>query len=349
MIRVIGWDIGGVHTKAVALSYQAGHAMDIRAASYPFEIWRDKDALIDVLRQVTTQLRADQATAMAVTMTAELSDAFRSKREGVLFVFDRVADVFSGHPVYALDLAGKFVALDRARQRPLDFAAANWLAGALFVAQRYPNCIWLDVGSTTTDIIPIRNGQVVARGRTDTARLAAGELVYTGVLRTNPCAIISCAPVRGEMCRVSAEYFAIMGDVYLLLGHISPNEYTCPTPDGRAKTVEFARERLARLVCADGEMLSQADILALARYLHEQQVQQVTNALLQVLSRFDAGLHWPVFATGLGCFLAVESARRLGLGVVDLAPEWDLQTANVTPSLAAAFLLAQRLEDGWQG
>jgi len=347
-MRVIGWDIGGVHTKAVALSYQAGQVMNVRAVSQPFEIWRDRDALTAVLHQVAAQLGADQGTAMAVTMTAELSDAFRTKREGVLFVLDRVAQVFPGHHVYALDLAGQFVPLDQARQRPLDFAAANWLAGALFAAQRHPDCLWLDVGSTTTDIIPIRAGQVVARGRTDTARLITGELVYTGVLRTNPCAIASRIPVRGEMCRVSAEYFTIMADVYLLLGHISPDDYTCPTPDGRAKTAECARERLARLVCADAEMLNEAEVLALARYLYEQQVQQVTTALLQVLSRFDDGLLCPVVATGLGRFLAEECARRLGLEVVALAPEWGPELTMVAPSLAAAFLLAQQLEAGWQ-
>ncbi len=349
MIRVIGWDIGGVHTKAVGLSYQAGEPVDIRVVSRPYEIWRDRAALADVLREVADQLDADPSTVMAITMTAELSDAFRSKREGVLFVLERVAEAFAGHPTYALDLAGEFTIVDRARQHPLDFAAANWLAGALFVARHHPNCVWLDVGSTTTDIIPIRDGHVVARGRTDPVRLMTGELVYTGVLRTNPCAFAGRVPIKGEMCRVSSEYFTVMGDVYLLLGYITPGDYTCPTPDGRAKTAEFARERLARLACADGQMLSEPEIRALARYLYERQVQQVTDALFQLLSRFDDGLSWPVVATGLGRFLALESARRLGLQPADLAPAWDPQAVTLTPSLAAAVLLADRLEAGWQG
>jgi (4-(4-[2-(gamma-L-glutamylamino)ethyl]phenoxymethyl)furan-2-yl)methanamine synthase len=344
MIQVIGWDIGGVHTKAAALNYQGGQATDVQSASHFFEIWRDKEALSNVLRQVAAELGATQTTAMAVTMTAELSDAFRSKREGVLFVLDKVASVFAQNPIYTLDLCGHFVPLDEACQHPLDFAAANWLAGALLVAQYHRDGLWLDVGSTTTDIIPLRAGQVVARGRTDTDRLRSGELVYTGVVRTNPCAIAARVPVRGEMCRVSSEYFSITGDVYLLLGQIWADDYTCPTPDGRGKSEEFARERLARLVCADGEMLSEEDILVLARYLHEQQVEQIAEAVLQVLSRDDVESGLPVVATGLGRFLAIEAADRLGLEVVDLMPEWELRSSLTTPSLAAAFLLAQQLE-----
>ncbi len=138
--RVIGWDIGGVHTKAVALSYEAGQIRDVRAVSQPFEIWRNREFLADTLRQVATRLGTDRTTAMAITMTAELSDAFRTKREGVLFILQQVAAVMEGYPVYALDLAGRFVPLEQAKQRPLDFAAANWVAGALCVAQHHPNC-----------------------------------------------------------------------------------------------------------------------------------------------------------------------------------------------------------------
>ena len=43
-------------------------------------------------------------------------------------------------------------------------------------------------------------------------RARAGELVYTGVLRTNLAAIASRVPVRGGWCPVSSEYFAITAD-----------------------------------------------------------------------------------------------------------------------------------------
>ncbi|GFP43067.1 (4-(4-[2-(gamma-L-glutamylamino) ethyl]phenoxymethyl)furan-2-yl)methanamine synthase [Candidatus Hakubella thermalkaliphila] len=89
------------------------------------------------------------------------------------------------------------------------------------------------------------------------------------------------------MCRVSSEYFAISGDVYIILGLISESDYVCPTPDGRGKDPGSARERLARVVCADAEMLGPESIDQMAIYIMERQVQQITEALSQVLSALE--------------------------------------------------------------
>ena len=135
----------------------------------------------------------------------------------------------------------------------------------------HPDALLIDVGSTTADVIPIAGGRVAATGRNDLERLLAGELVYTGVLRTNLAAIAPRVPVRGGWCPVSSEYFAISADVHLVLGHLAPEAYDCPTPDGRPATVEFARERIARLVCADAEQLDGDEIDAIAAFLHGEQ------------------------------------------------------------------------------
>ena len=249
---------------------------------------------------------------MALTMTAELADTFRTKREGVVFVFDAIAGAFPKAPIHPLSLAGEFVPLEEARLRPLEFAADNWIAGALYVAEKYPDCILFDVGSTTTDIIPVRNGRIAAGGRTDMERLTSGELVYTGILRTNPNTIADKVPVDGRMCRTAAEYFAVMADVYLLLGFISEDEYTCPTADGRDRTPESCRERLARLVCADGEMLNAEQTLKLARYLHERQIRQLTDALFQVLSGLEDGFALPAAVAGAGVFSGFSGSAATG-------------------------------------
>ncbi len=346
VITVVGWDIGGVNVKAAWLTYERGAAQAVRTASCPYEIWRAKERLPDVLQKVLAEVTQTLPQAMAVTMTAELSDAFATKREGVLFVLDSLLATFPGCPAYALSLSGEFVPLAQARLRPLDFAAANWLATALFIARAYPNCVLVDVGSTTTDIIPILDGRVANLGRTDLERLMSGELIYTGALRTHLAAIVHSVPVRGRFCRVASEYFAISGDVHVILGHVRPEDYTCPTPDGRPPTVAWARGRLARLVCADTEMLSAAEIEAMARYVHQRQVEQIAQGLLQVLSRLADRDDLPLVATGSGAFLAVEAGQRLGLRLVDLAAQWGRERGAVAPALAAAHLLAEHMEAG---
>ena len=123
--------------------------------------------------------------------------------------------------------------MGEARARPWDVAAANWMATALAVADAYADALLIDVGSTTADVIPIAAGRVAATGHNDLERLLAGELVYTGVLRTNLAAIAPRVPIRGDWCPVASEYFAISADVHLVLGHLAPEAYDCPTPDGR--------------------------------------------------------------------------------------------------------------------
>src|SRR3954451_732701 len=242
----LAMDIGGANTKAARL-----YGSSLRTVSRPFEIWRDRDALSTVLREVAAE--AGPADAVAITMTAELSDAFRTKREGVTFVLD-AAEAALGE-VSVLTTAGELVSVATARARPWDVAAANWVATALAMARTHPDALLIDVGSTTADVVPILAGRVAATGHNDLERLMAGELVYTGVLRTNLAAIAPRVPVPGGWCPVATESFAISADVHLVLGHLSPQAYDCPTPDGRPATVAFARERIARLVCSDVEQL----------------------------------------------------------------------------------------------
>src|SRR6185437_7787389 len=96
---------------------------------------------------------------------------------------------------------------EAARQQPHDVAASNRVSIAVLVARTHADALLVDVGSTTTDIVPIAGGRVVAAGRTDPARLRSGELVYTGVLRTPVCAVIRSVPLEGGRSRVAAEHF----------------------------------------------------------------------------------------------------------------------------------------------
>lgn len=342
---MIGWDIGGVNVKACRLP-GAKPRLQVRLTSRPFEIWKDRDRLAAVLREAYDDVGAQaDSEAMAVTMSAELSDVFATKREGVLFVLDTVRRCFPRVPIYCLDIYGEFRTLEKARKHPLDFAAANWVASASWTARKYCNGILIDVGSTTTDIIPVLRGKVCARGRSDMERLMSGELVYTGALRTNLAAIVHSVPVFGRMCRVASEYFAVSGDVHLILGHIGTEDYTSTTPDNRPPTVDSARSRLARIVCADAEGLDQAEIESLARYIHQQQVLQVRSGLEQVLlARPDLRRH-PVLVCGAGGFLGREAARGLGLEIRKDRNNLDSGKSATLPCFAAAHLLTAHLRE----
>ena len=240
--------------------------------------------------------------------------------------------------VYTVD--GQFIGPEEARTRPLEVSASNWAATARLVGRLVPDAILIDIGSTSTDIIAIVGGRVEAVGRTDPARLSSGELVYTGALRTPTEALAREVPLWGGRAAVSAEGFALTGDVHLWLGRLAPEDYTVPSPDGRPATRQFAGERLARIVCGDREMLDETAIDAIARTLADAQVEVVAAALERVRQR------WPLVTTavvtGLGDFIAADAASRVGLRVMPLADRLGA-ASRTAPAVAVAWLLSDEL------
>src|SRR5262245_29495732 len=309
----VGWDIGGVNTKMARIV--DGVVTAVR--SRPYELQRDPRALAPLLVALHADGGGESSDVHAVTMTAELSQMFRTKREGVSFVLDAVEAAFPASRVDVFTVDGRFIDPAEARANPLAVAAANWAATARQVARSHPDVLLIDIGTTTTDIIPIVGGRVVAVGLTDPSRLASGELVYTGALRTPVEAIASRVPVGDGLGGVSAEGFALAGDVHVWRGDLAPEDYTYPTPDGRPATREFAGERLARVVCADREMLDDDAISAIADTIARAQVQRIAAVLSRVLARHPALRRAVV--TGLGSFIAAAAARSAGLEVMGLA------------------------------
>jgi (4-(4-[2-(gamma-L-glutamylamino)ethyl]phenoxymethyl)furan-2-yl)methanamine synthase len=331
MTGVLGWDIGGVNTKGARVA----QARVVAALAVPYELQRDPAALAPLLRRLARDVGAAAGEPHAVTMTAELSQLFRTKREGVAFVLDAVTAAFAEACVRVWTVDARWLTPAEARREPQAVAAANWAATAHLVARLVPDCVLIDVGSTTTDIVPIAGGAPRAAGTTDTERLREGELIYTGALRTPAEAIAATVPVRGRATGVSAEGFALAGDVHLWRGELASDDYSVATPDGRPATRVFAGERLARVVCADREMLDDAGIGAIADALWDAQATRIRDAVLRARARSPGAGHAVV--TGLGAFLAAEAARRAGLQVVHLSDRLG-PAARHAPAAAVALL-----------
>src|SRR5690606_5964496 len=142
---------------------------------------------------------------------------------------------------------GEFVTADEAAELPRLVASANWHALATFCGRVVPrgHGLLIDVGSTTTDLIPLHDGRVAAMGFTDLERLRSGELVYTGARRTPVCTFGTSLAVDGHLQPMAAEFFATLGDVHLVLGETAEHPDDLDTADGRPATRHYARQRLA--------------------------------------------------------------------------------------------------------
>jgi uncharacterized hydantoinase/oxoprolinase family protein len=139
---------------------------------------------------------------------------------------------------------------------------------------------------------------------------------------------------------VAAEWFAIAADAHLWLGSIRESDYTCETPDGRGRSRNESGARLARMIAADRDALTEADITAIAEAVASAQVRAIASGLRQVLKRLGERAPRLALLAGAGAFLGREAAASVGLE--SRALELDPAAARAAPAAAVGLLLAGR-------
>ncbi len=299
---MIGIDIGGANLKVVTADGTFIHYCPLWEGS----------PIPDILR--TYRSAGEKA---AVVMSGELADCFRSKSEGIGFIVDSVRDVFPGAVFYGTD-AGFH------RSAVPELAAANWLVSADYLLEHYRGSLLIDFGSTTTDIIPLVSLDSL-RGMTDLHRLQSGMLVYTGLLRTTIPAAIHEVCLSGIPTPVCPEYFACSADAHLVLGHISGNDYTSDTPDGKGKDREACLRRLSRVVCADLEEIGEEGACAIAEAFWDAQRSLIVPSVDTIRRQYGTK---EILCAGIGARLA----SRI-IGGKDLARELG-EAADALPAFA---------------
>lgn len=340
----IGWDIGGAHLKLARVD---GTGTLIEAEQFPVVLWQGMTALQQILKSLHERLDGSVA-GHALTMTGELVDAFPDRETGVNTLADLFARQFSRDPVAVYAADSGLVPILQARRYSKAVASANWHATATFVAGQCGTGVLVDIGSTTTDIVPFVDGHQTASGMSDQERLRVDELVYTGVVRTPVMAIVRRVPFRGAWQNVAAELFATMADVYRIRQELDEACDQMSTADGAGKTVDHSIRRLARMLGTDpAPDLPLQAWLDLAGFIAERQYQMIETAFMNVKSRFRNGARPVLAGAGCGRFIARRLAARHNLDYVDfpelLAPGEFLYDAAAT--CATAVSLARLLQE----
>lgn len=326
---ILGLDIGGANLKAAT--------PDRRAVSVPFALWKHPEQLPAALAALVAQF--PDAEELAVTMTGELCDCFETKRDGVNAIVDAVAACGLAR-FWSTD--GAFVSAEEAKRDHMKVAAANWHALATFAgrfALHYGGLV-IDIGSTTTDLIPLNNGVPSTYELTDQGRLEFRELVYVGIRRTPICALVSD--------RTMAELFATTQDVYVVLGRLPEAPNDRETADGRPLTRSYCLARLARMLGGDSETIAEDAIIRFATLVH--------NRVLEVLSLAIRAAYYDqhlppdletVISSGVGEFLVSHLIERELGGtpirrIISLNDELGPAVSACAPAYAVAVLAAER-------
>jgi len=324
---ILGLDIGGANTKAALIEFS--NSKIIHSFSYIeyFPFWeKNLSQIPEMFKKIIEKLikknkiTIDNVNFTSITITAELSDAFQTKREGILTIVNALGQIFEKEKMFFINNKNKFYSFDQVKSDPISVAAANWVSTSLFLGKFVPKCILIDAGSTTIDVIPILNSVPVARGKNDVERLMNSELIYTGGLRATIPSITHFVPYKDKMVRISFEKFALVSDVHRILKNISETEYINDTADNRSKTLNDCYARLARMICMDLESISIKELDEIAKYIYDKQIEMVSKDIREFMGNLDQQpLEYDqdsIFViTGLSAgFLIKEVLRRLGYG-----------------------------------
>lgn len=248
-------------------------------------MWKQPFALARTIVEMLMECPA--FCGIAVTMTGELADCFLTRTEGVAVIVEQITSCLPAHMVAIYCVDGQWRKPSQAVREPWVAAASNWHGLARWAGRFTVDCsrsLLIDIGSTTSDLIPLHNGSVALNSLTDSQRMQCGALVYTGIERSNVAGIVNHLPLYGAHCPVMNEQFATTRDVYLWLNELQDAPECVDTADGRPATRDAARYRLARLVGEDGSTLTDSDIDLIANEIHLKQAKMISTAIERVIA-----------------------------------------------------------------
>ncbi|MDP2153999.1 MAG: hydantoinase/oxoprolinase family protein [Methylotenera sp.] len=340
--RMIGWDVGGAHLKAVLMNNQ-GHVLDAKQVYCP--LWKGLNELESAIDAILLEMHAE---SHAVTMTGELADIFADRHTGVLEISQTMQRKLSAgkRDVDIEFFAGNkgFVAIDAVAQVTGDIASMNWLASVYYLAKKVPQAIFIDIGSTTTDIALVCDGKPQVQGLTDATRMQFDELVYTGVVRTPLMALAQKISFSGQLVNIAAEHFATTADVYTLTGDLSLSDNMADTADGADKNIASSARRIARMIGWDAQKAPLSAWIKLANAFKHAQLNLVRQAVLtKWSSEQDNNTSLQLIGAGAGEFLTASLAQQLGIqyrSVSDFISAESILIKNMAKVCFPAFAVA---------
>lgn len=341
---IVGWDIGGAHVKA---SVFRDNCL-VNVIQLPCPLWRGITFLEDIVDKVLSQIAAKKA-CHAVTMTGEMVDFFQGRDEGVRQILTILHAKIDAKHLYVFAGREGLLCFDNLNSSHYaHIASANWLASAVCASRVVDSALFIDIGSTTTDVLILNGGEVKSGGFSDYDRLVSGELVYTGIVRTPIATITERVYFEGNHVPLMAEIFATTADVYRLTGELQEGWDLWPTADGGKKSVVASARRLARMIGRDLQSAAWDSWIKLADSLREHQLRSIQNACIQQISRLDLNCKPLVIGAGVGCFLAIDVSSRLGLQYKDFSSALNLggeltRSSDCAPAVSVAMLLDNQL------
>lgn len=289
-IIYFGIDIGGAHLKVVGLNK---NKKVIFAKQYKCPVWRGPELIIQklkIFKNLSTK------SIMGITMTAELCDNFINRKDGVKKIIDCTQMIKCKKYYFTKNKANRF------KKKPSykDVASMNWLATAEFISSRITNALIVDFGSTTVDLISIKNKKCTNFFFDDFKRLNNSELIYTGLTRTPIFGITNKVKINKRIYNIIPEFFSNTSDLYRVLKILPDGSDLYKSADGKSKSRLNSLRRIGRSFGLDYNKFNKSLVIKLCKKLISIQLNNIYLKINEVFSKNKFSDDTPIILCGIG-------------------------------------------------
>ena len=321
-ISYIGLDIGGANLKVVGLNR---NKKIIFVEQFKCPIWRGTDVLVDKFK-IFKNLNPE--ALMGITMTGELCDNFLNREDGVKKIIGCTQKIKCLKYFFTNNK-------DRFKKKPShkQVASMNWLATAEFISKKITNGLIVDFGSTTIDLILIKNKKCANIFFDDFNRINNSELIYTGCTRTPIFGITNQVILKKKIYNIIPEFFSNTADLYRAIKILPDDLDLYESADGKNKSRTNSLRRVARNFGLDYNTGNKSLILKLCKKLISIQLNNLHLIINKIFSKNNFfNKTTPIILCGIG-----KSIIKLGKQKYNFVNFEDLLYVNSKKNTCASY------------
>ena len=343
MKKILGWDIGGAHLKLCVVE---NNKRFLKTLQLKTPLWEDPKILEKIFKQIIKNFRIKNCDEHFFTMTGEVSDCFINRKDGVKKIISQINKTFGDSARYYSQ--NQFLKMDETKKFYTSIASANWHVTASYISKFIKEGFLIDIGTTTSDIIVIKDSKIMQNGFTDSQRLQEGSLVYLGISRTSVSSLKPKIVFKNQSYNVMREMFANTADVFRVTKQLNELADLYPTCDKRPKTISASQQRLARVIGMDRADGTDKDWISLSKYIVSEIIKELVENLLKLEKKYHINSTAPMIFSGCGNFLSKDLRKSINRKTIlfhDLVPDffiidnYDLYGVDVcAPAVSLAIM-----------
>ena len=333
-IKYLGIDIGGAHFKVIGLNEKKSVCFAEYRKCY---VWKGLDNLRKEI-DYTNSLNLKKDTSCGITMTAELCDNFKNKKDGVIEISELCKKLNCDYSFYTNKKKNFSKNISKDYK---NLISMNWHSIGKFFSKKFENLIVVDFGSTTTDFVCIKNSKIINGGLNDFTRLSNKEMYYSGIIRTPLFGLQHEVSLKEKKYYIVPELFSNTSDIYRINNFLEKDFDIDDEADNGKKGIQESILRISRSFCIDYEKNKKL-VFDLSRVLIDSQIKKINSNINYLLKKNKLKKNTPLLFTGIGRKILEKKIKTKSiLKVEKIIKAKNRKLINLALHHITAFCVAQ--------